>query len=151
MHPDAGAARRHLGRREGDGAAGQGAEAEEDDPGVLSGRRGVRHGGSFWKGAEPGDHLPPRGPAVEPRQHVEAATAAEDVAGASGHGEPSGLTQNGDDPAAGSEAQTGIQGETHRKQPGETLPAVPEAHTPADQLHRWAAPAAGGLGPSLVP
>lgn len=81
---------------------------------------------------------------------MEAATTAENVARGSGHQEPSGLMQNGDDPATGSEAETGKQGETHRKQPGETLPAVPEAHTPANQLHRWAAPAAEGLGPSLV-
>ncbi|XP_064452451.1 cotranscriptional regulator ARB2A isoform X9 [Mirounga angustirostris] len=89
-------------------------------------------------------------PAAQPYQHVEVATTAENVAGGSGHQELSGLMQNGDDPAAGSEAETGKQGESHPKQSGATLLAVPEAHTPADQLHRWAAPTAEGTGPSLV-
>lgn len=43
--------------------------------------------------------------------------------------------------------QTGMQGETHRKQPGETLPAVAEARTPAG--HHWAALAVEGLGLSF--
>lgn len=94
--------------------------------------------------------MPLRGPAAQPDQHVEATTTTENVAGGSGHQEPSGLMQNGDDPAAGSEAETRKQGETHRKQPGETLPAVPEAHPPANQSPLWAAAAAEGPGPSLV-
>ena len=68
--------------------------------------------------------------------NVEAAAAAEN-----------GLLQNEDGPVAGSKMQTGMQGETRGKQPGETLPAVAEARTPAG--HRWAALAVEGLGPSL--
>lgn len=56
------------GHRERDGAAGQGAEAEEENPGVPTGARGVRHGGCVRKSAEPEDRVPLGGPAAEPHQ-----------------------------------------------------------------------------------
>lgn len=50
VHPKVGAAGGRLGHGERDGAAGQGAETEEDDPWILAGRRGVRCGRPLWKG-----------------------------------------------------------------------------------------------------
>ncbi|CAL8288403.1 unnamed protein product, partial [Merluccius merluccius] len=142
-----GRGRAQLGRP---GAVRQAVQAAQDQAGLHAGGRGPGTGHAVRQRVLPDHHMPVRGPAAELQEHVQAETAAEQVAGGDGleHGQPH---QPGQDRGAGAQTEEAdLDRSRGEGSAGEPLLEMPQAVRARDHVAGRHAAAGEGGGEGLV-